>query len=486
MKIVFATNNQHKLDDLLLNTSIINAQKSWWRSLKDAGLMSEKKFKLLTRTYLDERQLQGFINRQLVETSQIVKFVRLMLEQRYPDTEIVSVRSSVSHGVRDNLDLPKSRELNNYHHAHDAFIACQVADFVGLVYPKWQDGFSLARMRKYQSELNPHLDSSKLAGRSGFIADSMTRIKRVNKETDEILWDSRERAMYLRRVLQYKDCFVSIKTEMQTGAFWDETVYSPRDSKNGKNLSMPLKSSAKASNYEGVLAPNTYGGVSSVKKAYWFIYTAKDSRGNDKYFFEGVPIHRLGDIENNGLQSFADECARQNKCSEAKVLRSKVCLRQKFELDGVPYYLYGSTGNSNEIRMARELTADIDMTKNVVELFKEEPNLNESTIVMIYDWLADKSKILSKHHDGMIDLRGKNSKFLKLPDDEKVTQLRDIINKFNRTLQTVNLTPIGGVKKAGYLTRNMQSLLSKIVWIDQSVTGIFEHRITFEEMSNGV
>jgi len=461
--------NQRKLDSLLLDDSIINARYAWWKALCDTELISRKKFERLTCRNLSERQVQGFINRQLVETSQIVKFVRQMCEQNYPSTEVVSVRASVSHGVRDNLGLVKCRELNNYHHAHDAFIACQVADFVGRCYPTWQDGLDIRVIMKRANGLK---------GRSGFIADSMTESVRVVEETGEIIWDKNERNAYIRKALGYRTCFISRMTEVATSGFWDETVYSPRDERNGKSLFMPLKSSRQERNHEGYLDPRKYGGVSSVKQAYWFIFAAKDKKGKYRYFFEGVPIHLAGQI-GGGLQDYADEIAASAKCGKAIILRERVPLRQKFELDGTPYYLYGD----GEIRPARELFGRAEL---VYKLFSEPDELTSEQLEDIFVWLGYSAWIVFPNIASNFKLNTLYERFQSIDRASKVEQLKAIIKKLNGENQKLDMSWLGGSKTGGNVRKSFTKELPNITWIDQSVTGMFEMRTTFEDLCRGL
>ncbi|MBR2834275.1 MAG: type II CRISPR RNA-guided endonuclease Cas9 [Coriobacteriales bacterium] len=477
--------NQRKLDSLLLDEKIIQAQGPFWAALLHAGLISRKKFNNLTCRDITERQMIGFINRQLVETSQVIKFVRQMCEQRYPNTEIVSVRANITHGVRENWGLVKCRELNNYHHAHDAFLACQSALFVGRRYPKWQDGFDLAMVRKYvKSKAGEFKNNKKLPGKSGFIADSFTDTTQgvyVDPDTGEILWDPQERKSYVQKVLTYKDCFVTRMLEEQTGAFWDETIYSPKDSKNGKNLSIPLKSTGK----EGYLDPKKYGGKSSTKQAYWFIFTAKDKKGRDQFFFEGMPIHMCQKIkDNDALLAYAEKIAHEKNCTDARVLRRKICLRQKLIYDGAEYYLYGSTGGQNEVRPATELVANADLTKNIYNLFDETETIDEKTCQTIYQKLSSTLISISPKLFNIMKLNERYCVFSKLSLAEKESLLKGIINKLNCTAQTVDTRCIGGAKTAALLLVTINASLKEIIWIDQSVTGIFETRTTFEDLCN--
>lgn len=486
--LVKSATNERKLDSLLLPESIIRARSAWWKALLDAGLMSRKKHENLTCKSVSDRRLEGFIARQLVETSQVVKFVRQLCEQRYPGSEIVSVRANTSHGVRENLGLVKCRELNNIHHAHDAFLCCQVALFVGRCYPAWQDGFDLSMIRRYVKSLNGTLKAGRTPGRSGFIADRLTSSRPfVDERTGEVLWDGKERCAYIARAMEYRGCFISRMTEIATGAFWDETVYSPRDLRNGKSLAIPLKSSSRETNHEGFLDPKTYGGVSSEKQAYWFIFTAKDKRGHNKYFFEGVPIH-LAERLGTELQEYADLIAVKKGCSDAVVLRKCIPLRQKFELDGTPYYLYGSTGGRNEARPAFEPVCSGELLGLVASLFQDgiEPSLTSEDCWMVYDWLAMSIRSASPKLAEMLALEKRRECFVSLDNVDKCRQLTVILKKLNSTSQTVDMSMIGGKKRSGFLLFSIASSLSSITWIDQSVTGMFEMRTTFEDLTHGL
>lgn len=478
--------NQRKLDSLLLSDETINARIRWWGELRRAKLLSEKKYERLTCRNLSERQINGFINRQLVETSQIVKFVRQMCEQRYPATEVVSVRANVSHGVRENLGLVKCRELNDYHHAHDAYIACQVADFVGRCYPHWQDGFSLAVIRKYIASLNGGKSPARMPGRSGFIADSMTKIRHVDTVTGEVLWDNSERNALMRKCLGYKMCFVSKMTEVLTGAFWDETIYSPRDKKNGRNLSVPLKSSGLARNHEGYLDPRKYGGVNNVKQAYWFIFAAKDGQGDYEYFFEGIPKH-LSRVVDGALQAYADELAAKARCGEATILRARVPLSQKFELDGTPYTLGGKTRKSNEIVLAHEMCGSNNRARLFSQLMGDDSRmLSSEEMLEMYDWLTEQAWFISPKLAKVLKLEEKRALFSSLAIDDEVTVLKNLSKRLNGAARDVDLRLIGGAKQAGKLSIPIASNLQSIVWIDQSVTGMFERRTSFEDLCRGL
>lgn len=91
--------NANKKDVFPLSSEIRNKMQSFWAMLNSKGLISEKKYARLTRhTPLSEEELSGFINRQLVETSQSAKLIAELLKKRYEaaQTEIVYVKAEMS------------------------------------------------------------------------------------------------------------------------------------------------------------------------------------------------------------------------------------------------------------------------------------------------------------------------------------------------------------------------------------------------------
>ena len=114
----------------------------YWKNLKKAGLISEKKFNNLQKNNVEDILTKGFINRQLVETRQIVKSVaNLILDYYNEQIDVIEVKASLSTSVRkmltyekkdnngfweenkDNCMFYKNRDMNDYHHAHDAYLA---------------------------------------------------------------------------------------------------------------------------------------------------------------------------------------------------------------------------------------------------------------------------------------------------------------------------------------------------------------------------
>ena len=115
--------NSNKSNDYPLPKEMRKKQYGYWKVLKEKKLISERKFSRLIRTTkLTADELAGFISRQLVETSQMVKATADILEKIYPNVTIVYVKARTVSDFRHDYDLPKVRALNDCHHAHDAYL----------------------------------------------------------------------------------------------------------------------------------------------------------------------------------------------------------------------------------------------------------------------------------------------------------------------------------------------------------------------------
>lgn len=468
--------NQRKHDSLLLDDRIIDARQGWWKALRDAGLFSDRKYERLICRDISERQIANYVRRQINETDRAIAYVRRMCEQAYPSAEVALMRSATVAGVRSNLGVAKLPLLNACHNAHDAFLACQLADFVARCYPNWKDGLSLAMVRKHAAAIAKG-SSYRMPGRSGFVADSMTMKRHFDQGTGELLWDNAERNAYMRKAIGYRTYFTSRMTEIADSAFWPETIYSPRDAKVGPGLRVPLKSSLSPRNREGYLDPRKYGGHTRPQNAYWFLFAAKNTRGKVRYFMEGMPI-TLAHATAGKLQEYADGLAAETGCGKATILKPCIPLRQKLEIRGVPYYLYGS----GEIRPAKELLIDRGLAER---LFAAPEDLTSDDLLAAYRQLTRSAEAICPGTARLCAFTDKEGLFAKLAREDKVKQLMLMVRKLNGADQTIDMTLLGG-KKAGGKDKLSLKQLGEIVWVDESVTGMFERKATFEELCHGL
>ena len=139
--LVLSTENGKKSDRYPLDEDIRTRMGGIWQYYKDAGLISEEKFKRLTRqTPFTEDERFGFISRQLTQTSQSTKAVAAILKEKYPQTEIVYSKAGLVSEFRHEFDILKSRLFNDLHHAADAYLNIVVGNVYNMKFTRrWFD-----------------------------------------------------------------------------------------------------------------------------------------------------------------------------------------------------------------------------------------------------------------------------------------------------------------------------------------------------------
>lgn len=479
--LVCREENQRKTNEMLIDPAIRRRMGDYWRMLHKAKLIGDKKFNnLFMRDRIDDKTLKGFVARQLVETSQSVKLVQTLLEVRYPNTKIVPVKANISHDLREAADLVKCREANDFHHAHDAYLACRVGLFIQKRHPSvYANPIGLSRVmrdyaRKQAGEFNK---THSMAHTKGFIVNSFMTSE-FDKETGEIFWDAEAAVEDIRRVLNYRQCFISRMPVEDTGAFWDQTIYSPR---SNKRLELPLKDD---------LDPNKYGSYSREQFAYFFIYEARDAKKSKTVLrFAQVPVRVTSAIarDSSKLDEYASGLAVQEGLEFTKIIRRRILKKQLLELNGDRLVITGAkeVRNATEFAFTLEETALVAMCSEIAR--EGVPSEIASDVQSISSQLSD--LFLALIERGLtigVRLHGqlKLGQYLRQFEDaalrDKAKVIIGIISITNGATNTLDLSSLNGSKNVGQVRITHNKLLNdkstSYVLIDQSVTGMFERR----------
>lgn len=135
--LVLSSINGAKSDVYPIHSDIRAKMSGFWNSLKRKNLISEEKYKRLTRTSkFTAEELSGFINRQLVETRQSTKAVATLLKDIFPGSEIVYVKAGIVSDFRHEMDMLKCREINDLHHAKDAYLNIVMGNVCNVKFTK--------------------------------------------------------------------------------------------------------------------------------------------------------------------------------------------------------------------------------------------------------------------------------------------------------------------------------------------------------------
>ena len=467
--LVYRDENQAKTDQLLIDKSVRWKMRETWERLHKAGMMGDKKYRNLLRSNINENMMKGFIARQLVETSQMVKMTQALLEARYADAgaKIVPVKASMSHNLREVAGLVKCREANDFHHAHDAFLACRIGLFIQMRHPGIYDnpiGYSHVIKNYVREQSDLFKKTHEMPGSAGFVINSFMS-SGFDEETGEIFkdtWNAEAEVEGIRRALNYRQCYISRMPQEDSGAFWKATIYSPRDPKMGPKLALATKKG---------LDPKRYGGFSSQQFAYFFIYEA-EKKGKTTFRFSQVPVWLAVRVEAKpaALEEYARSLAEDEGLEYVGITRSKIYKKQLIEVDGERFFITGK----KEMRNATEIAFNLDEMKVLANADDDGSIIKLLHVFNINECSA--SKRLLNQLKIMTIIEGCHQ----LEPGAVLTIIKRLLALVNGSMNMVDLSQAGGSKFSGCIQPNYSKLISDpktdFVLIDQSVTGMFERR----------
>lgn len=456
LALVLSGMNQDKSDKMLISPQIIANQRGFWLFLLNNKLISQKKYDNLTRTYFNENELKCFINRQLVETRQIIKHVTNLFGAVYKDSKIVEIKADLSSNLRAQYGLYKNREVNDYHHAHDAYLASTLGRYVSVCYPHLKDEFDYSAYRKFASQ-NENMQKNK----NGYIVGNF-KIIEADKKTGEVIWDGKYEVEKLRKALNYKDCYISRKVEEQTGGFYKQTI-KPKDIRENSKL-IPLKANLPVSKYGGYYEP---------KQAYSVVLEYDGKKKREKKLI-GIPLQivKLSKTKENAFIEYFEELGYFNP----KILKDRVMKYQKVLYEGNVFYLSSST----EVHNARQLILpescnDIIYKMNSPKFVNE---INDENLVILYDMLCRKIRDYYPCYENiLIKLISAEIQFQNIEIENKIAIINQIliILHANPSRGSFAKYKLGNLKDDEGRMKDKNFDINKLIFVNTSVTGLFEN-----------
>lgn len=468
--LVLQSENEKKLDQYPLPEDMRTKGYRLWASLHDAKLMSDKKFNALTTSRVSDRQVMGFINRQLVETRQITKHVVTLLQSLYPDTVIETVKAELTHNLREQYGFYKVREVNDWHHAHDAYLACQMSRFLATRYPRISEDLDYRSFSRFAIATRK---SGK--GHSGLIVNSFS-LNGFDPDTGEVFrddWYGEQEVERIRRCLNYRDCFVSRKVEKLTGEFWNQTVYSPREQSDN---AIPLKKGKSVEHYGHYMSPNS---------AFYSVIEHTDMvRGKKKRKVSvvGVPVNvSYGIKSDDDLLTYLE-----SEYVEPRILRAQVLKYQKIEWGGAEYYLTSPVEmiNAQQLWLPSRYMKLLFTMASKRRAEKADVGDLEAGLDDLFAYLCEVIGARYPRYKGSVYEKliaeKCQDRFFGLSMDEKYAGIMELVAVLHcdgaRGLKGLGLSP-----SAGRMTSiSFGGYVSEIAFVDSSVTGMFERHSKIE------
>jgi len=432
-----------KKEDEPLDAATIQKMLPFWELLAKNGQVSPQKLANLKREKITDGDKQGFINRQLVETRQITKHVVNILTEYFKgcDIEVLTPRAGLTRQFAEEFDLPKkNRDINDYHHAHDAFLNGIVAAYVYNAYPGLKDLWVYGEYVRNREKIISEKELKNLI-------KTMKEEPWVDRETGEIIADKEKTMGMVRRVLTYRNVNIVKKTEILDGGFGDETIGA-----KGKDK-IPVKNGLDTALYGGRTAPRSA-----------FAVVVKNAKGQTETI--SVPVASAGQYI-----SAPDKLAFLAKLEPKKKLTEIV-------VDKVEKYTQYRLPNGGT-----RLLASYQEAQNGMQMKMYRPPTEESTkdeLTEAYDLLADficKNNLFVDSKKKLLINEMRETFICSAPDImlKAVGELARVMKGSNQNLNTLKELGLGATKQR--LTTSDQRISSGTTLIYRSATGLSETRV---------
>ena len=445
--LVLSRYNGDKGDDYPIKEEWRNRQYGFWHSLRDKNLISEEKFNRLKRnTRFTDEELASFINRQLVETRQTTKAVATLLKEELRDSKIVYVKAGLVSNFRklykDNYFTLKCREVNDYHHAKDAYLNIVMGNVYSVRFTDNPMNF-IKSGEQYTLKLKKILEHDVIRGNeTAWIAK------------DDVWFDRVVNTIHKNniRFVRYSYC--------QKGALFK---IQPLRKGNGQ---VCLKKNKPIEKYGGYDKP--------INKCFYLV--RNKHKNKEGLAFYPIPLHDSSMIPENALLD-----------------NRQVKYNTLLEIDGYRVHISSVTGNSIQFKGAMPLVvscSDEQYIKALVSFNEKENSVVDSVHdgitaernLLLFDLFVNKlneGKYLTLNSEpGKILVKGRQM-FCDLNVETQVKALLNILQLFGSNPSGKDLSLIGGPKQAGTQKISMFShnwKFKSIHIIDQSPTGLFEKK----------
>lgn len=464
-------------DDKPLTSEIQADRYTFWCMLKDKGFINSEKFTRLTNrtdSFTDD-ELTGFINRQIVETSQASKAITQILQQSMGENcKIVFSKAKLISEFRQKFDLPKSRIVNDLHHANDAYLNIVVGN---AYYVKFTGNpYKFIKNAKKNKELNEnkyHL--------SDFYKNDI-----YNK--NEVAWTNRDNKTIttIKEILKRATPIVVKKIEHAHGKYFDETLVGHNKAKKSVYIGQKTKHSVLSNVCE-------YGGKTSISVQTCLLVEYKKKNEIIRRIMT-LPV-LAGDTRNikktemlRYVEKALLEKEKNQKIEGIRVCERYIPMNSLLKINGAYYYLGGKTDNNFYIKNAMQFKLDGEWIKYISKIEKANRIKDYSEVDKFKKNIITKEKN-QKLYNLIINKLG-NLPYSKSKKSEIVKPLEDSFNFFcesdisiqcdiiEKILLNINKSKSLNIKiteATGIMRINSKiDNNTEFKLISQSVTGLFE------------
>ncbi len=439
--------NRDKGNVYPISSEIREKMLPFWKILKDKEMISEKKFERLKRNYpLTNEELSSFVARQLVETQQSTKAIATLMKDLYPETKIVYSKAGNVSDFRQQYDIIKCREANDFHHAKDAYLNI----VVGNVYDtKFTENF----FRNIENE--------------------NYSLNKVFEYDTPGAWNAAESIKTVKKYIEKNNILFTRMPCEQKGQLFDLNIMPA-----GKGQ-LPVK---KGKSIE------KYGGYNKISGAYFAVieHTEKKKRIRS---IEPVYIYKKELYEKDPVRY----CKEILGLKEPFVIAPKIRTSALLELDGERLNITGRSSDQILYKHSYQLAVDKNHEQYIKNIDKytarcfaantELPvriydGISREENIGLFDWFCEKlkTKVYYAMFANMLsDMENNREKFCSLSEFEQCKLLMEILKAFKCDRQCPNFKALNGKGTVGIVRNNKKiSGMKSAYLVNQSATGLYE------------
>ena len=476
--LVLKNENAEKSNEYPVKKEIQEKMKSFWRFLKEKNFISDEKYKRLTGK--DDFELRGFMARQLVNVRQTTKEVGKILQQIEPEIKIVYSKAEIASSFREMFDFIKVRELNDTHHAKDAYLNIVAGNVYNTKFTE--------KPYRYLQEIKENYD-----------------VKKIYNYDIKNAWDKENSLEIVKKNMEKNTVNITRFIKEEKGELFN---LNPKKKKKNSNEIIGIK--PKLYNGKEEKLNEKYGYYESLNPAY-FLYVEHKEKNKRIKSFERVNLVDVNNVKDE--KSLIKYLIENKKLVEPRIIK-KVYKNQCLLIDDYPYLIIGIESTKKlEFKNNKSLYLDKKyekILKNVIKFLEENQGKSEENYKFIYlkkkdrykknetlesvaeryntefNEMYDKflEKLDSKDYKNYMnnkkyqDLLNVKEKFLKLNLLDKAFILRSFLKIF--TKETISdFSKLNLSKTLGRLNGKSSNTISKngLYLIEESVTGLFVKKI---------
>lgn len=358
LALVLKTENAKKSDKFPLNENIQTKMKKFWYFLKENNFISAEKYKRLTET--SQVEIKGFLARQLVSVRQSTKEIGKILQQIEPEIKIVYSKAEIATSFREMFDFTKVRELNDSHHAKDAYLNIVAGNVYNTKFTK--------KPYRYLKDTKENYD-----------------VKKIYNYNIKNAWDKEKSLEIVKKNMEKNTVNITRFIQEEKGQLFNLTI-----KKKGKttNEIVPIKPKCYTGNNEKL--NEKYGYFQSLEPAY-FLFVEHKEKNKVTRSFERITLVDVNKIKEKS--DLIEYLIKIKGLIEPKIIK-KFYKKQCILIDGFPYLLTGLTSDKNlELKNNKPLYLEKEyekILKNSIRFY--EDNFGNSEEKYKYIFLKKKDR----------------------------------------------------------------------------------------------